>query len=226
MRKSLNAIHLRQSQLTQKSMQRSDSVIFEPFVDSKSFQHIDLDDDVMKIFVDQNQSWETPLDLPRPSISRDESSHTIAVILESGEEKLDLNRESALMPDLEKSRQTYRNRYCYGLFSTRSRCLILVVPIIVVFLVIVGFFLFPRFPTITVGLPFAQDSKKGFEYNSTKDGTLTAISYDLSVNFSVASNNYWDFYTASILVNVKISFDLGKSTRFKSEVDQECMGWR
>jgi hypothetical protein len=176
-------------------MQRSDSINCKPLLTSSEHpDSVDIDEDMVKIFVDQNQN---PLDLPKNSIARVDSPHTLALIIESEQMHNDGTKFN-----LVASSRPSRNLHCCRLFKTRLKCLLIVLPIIAILAGIVGFVLFPRLPNIDVGAPFAEDSKKGFQYNSTRDGKLTAISYDLAINFSVSSINYWDFYTSSILVKV------------------------
>ena len=99
-----------------------------------------------------------------------------------------------------------RASYCCGCFSSRRGCLAVCIPVwlfVILALAISGYFLFPRFPTIQIGTPYVLDSKQAFQYNATDSGQLNAISYDLMLNFTVTSNNYWDYYASSILATVR-----------------------
>ncbi len=66
---------------------------------------------------------------------------------------------------------------------------------------LVLFFLFPRIPSFKIGDPFVND-QNGLRFNVSNDRIVTAMSYQIAINFTVESKNYFDFYTSSIIVTV------------------------
>ncbi|KAJ3351598.1 hypothetical protein HDU91_006099 [Kappamyces sp. JEL0680] len=102
--------------------------------------------------------------------------------------------------DLEKDLET--RRYCCGFFTSRKACLRTCLPIlaaVVVAISLLVFFLFPRVPTITVGMPYVANARSSLKYNTTSEGAVTALSYDIAVNFTVTSKNYYTYYASRII---------------------------
>ncbi|KAJ3307112.1 hypothetical protein HDV03_002623 [Kappamyces sp. JEL0829] len=102
--------------------------------------------------------------------------------------------------DLEKDVET--RRYCCGFFTSRKACLRTCLPIwaaVVVAISLLVFFLFPRVPTITVGMPYVANARSSLKYNTTSEGAVTALSYDIAVNFTVTSKNYYTYYASRII---------------------------
>lgn len=89
-------------------------------------------------------------------------------------------------------------------FKSRRSCLSTVLPLSFLFIVLIAlavFFLFPRIPSFKIGTPYATSA--GLKYNTTA-GKVTAVSYDLSIDFTVTSQNYWTFYTSSIATTANL----------------------
>lgn len=70
------------------------------------------------------------------------------------------------------------------------------------------FLLYPRIPTIKVGKPFFPGGAFGLQYNISSRGTVDTITYPISVNFTVDSQNYIDIACSEITVKVTVA-DLG-----------------
>ena len=103
------------------------------------------------------------------------------------------------------SNSKIRERIYCGCFRTRTGCLSACLVIWLLILSIFGvgtFLMYPRIPSIRVSKAFFPMGAFGLDYNITDRGTIDTISYPVSVNFTVNSENYIDIACKEITVQV------------------------
>ena len=95
-------------------------------------------------------------------------------------------------------------RYCCC-FRTRRGCCASVCCFLLVFLGLLGvagYFLYPRIPVIQIGFPFVASNTSAV-LTKAPNGTLTEISIDVFVNFTILSQNNWDYFIDKIDATVR-----------------------
>lgn len=112
-------------------------------------------------------------------------------------------------------------RFCCGIFKSRKSCCLVVLPLILLTLVLLGYFLWPRYPTLVFSPPFAATSSLPTIETSAAslqgDALRTSLSqatpetpffirFPLSATVYIYSPNYIDIATNSIDIKAFYTF--------------------
>ena len=115
------------------------------------------------------------------------------------------NRDNVALHDWKDNDRGYNSRtpssqrYCCC-FQTRNGCVASLTTILLLLGVAI-FFLFPRFPAFVIGEPYANEQNSlRFNVSDTNNQLVTAMSYNIAIDFTVDSKNYFDYYTKEIVV--------------------------
>lgn len=125
-------------------------------------------------------------------------------------------------PEVSSEVELKNRRYCCGCFGSRSSCCKSWLCCAFIFLLAFGVMVFmvvPRIPSFEVGVPYVRNSSE-IQYQRTKNGSLSGIGFNIYVNFTVNSTNYYDYYISSLIATgdlldqngIKISNAFGNGT--------------
>ena len=141
-----------------------------------------------------------------------ESGETLADVTQGQQTSLDKRAQDGhqapdatvqLLPlhDWKKIVKPVETRYCCC-FRTRLRCVSVLLTLSLCLAALI-FFAFPRIPDIKIGKPFVK-GKPSLNFNYT-EGAVTALSYDIHINFTVVSQNYYAYFASEIICTVCLS---------------------